>query len=98
MGTPHSGSDIGKWSLLLRNFKLVLKDLNPDMIDVLKPESEVLARIQTDFHTMLRVWRNRENRELNITCFYEELGYRGSGPVSFRSWNSSCLKMGVNLY
>ena len=82
LGTPHLSANLAKWADLLNGFKVVLQDFNSNIVDVLGPESEVLARIQGDFHTMLRVWKDQNNRDLNITCFYEELGYRNIGPVS----------------
>ncbi|KAJ4245188.1 hypothetical protein NW757_010196 [Fusarium falciforme] len=81
LGTPHLGADLARWADLLKGFKVVLQDFNSNIVDVLRPESEVLARIQGDFHTMLRVWKDQNNRDLNITCFYEELGYRNIRPI-----------------
>ena len=51
------------------------------MINTLKPESEVLSRIAKGFQTMLRARTLRGEREIKITCFYEELGIRAIGPV-----------------
>lgn len=43
-------------------------------------ESEVLARIQADFHTMIR-GSAQTGTTMAITCFYEELPVLGIGMV-----------------
>lgn len=59
----------------------VFKTTNTSLLEVLKPESEVLARIQTEFHTMLRARHDDGKRSLLITCFFEELPVKGLGQV-----------------
>lgn len=60
----------------------VLKQTNTDILRVLRSDSEVLARIQDSFHTMIQS-RIRENQQaMEITCFYEELALPGVGLVS----------------
>jgi protein SERAC1 len=60
----------------------LIKQTNPDILQVLKSNSEVLARIQDSFHTMVRA-RNQDGvRPIEITCFFEELPLPGIGPVS----------------
>lgn len=52
-----------------------IKQTNPDILKVFKRGSEVLDRIQMEFHTMVQA-RNVDSNGLqpiNITCFYEEL-------------------------
>lgn len=43
------------------------------------PNSETLARIQEEFHTLLRERRD----DLAVTCFYEELPLTVGGMVSY---------------
>jgi hypothetical protein len=60
----------------------LVKTTNTSLLNVLRPDSEVLARIQGDFHTMLRTDKPEGMAELKITCFFEELPVRGVGEVS----------------
>jgi hypothetical protein len=63
----------------------VLKEANPEIVQVLMQDSEVLARIQDGFHTMVRA-RNMDGLQpINITCFFEELPLLGIGLVSWGS-------------
>jgi protein SERAC1 len=67
----------------LARFIGVLKQTNPQILAVLEAESEVLARVQNSFHTMIKS-RSQENLPpIEITCFYEELPLRGVGVVSY---------------
>jgi hypothetical protein len=50
----------------------IIKQTNTEIVAVLKRNSEVLARIQDSFHTMVMA-RSREGQPIEITCFYEEL-------------------------
>jgi hypothetical protein len=60
----------------------MIKEANPEIVQVLKRDSEVLARIQDGFHTMIRA-RNMDGLQpINITCFFEELPLLGVGFVS----------------
>jgi hypothetical protein len=49
---------------------------NPDIVSLLKRDSEVLARIQSAFQPLARL------RNMKITCFFEELVTPGVGMVS----------------
>jgi hypothetical protein len=42
LGTPHHGAGLA-----------ILKQTNPKVVEVLRRDSEVLARIQDSFHTMV---------------------------------------------
>lgn len=81
LGTPHSGSAFATWAKLLAKSIGLIKETNTEILDVLKTESEVLARIQTDFHTMLRAHVNGVDEPIAIICFYEELPLPGIGEV-----------------
>lgn len=59
-----------------------IKQTNSQIVEVLKSDSEVLARIQTEFHTMLRARAKNGDQPIEITCFYEELPLPGIGIVS----------------
>jgi protein SERAC1 len=60
----------------------LLKQTNPQIVAALETDSEVLARIQDEFHTMVRS-RNQEGLQpIEITCFFEELPLPGVDVVS----------------
>ena len=54
LGTPHHGAGLAKWAEMLAMSVGLVKQTNPDILTVLKRDSEVLARIQDSFHTMIR--------------------------------------------
>lgn len=59
----------------------IIKQTNTEIVAVLKRDSEVLARIQDGFHTMLLA-RSQEGQPMKISCFFEELPLPGIGLVS----------------
>lgn len=82
LGTPHHGAGLAKWAEMLAMSVGLVKQTNPDILTVLKRDSEVLARIQDSFHTMIRARNQGGLPPIEITCFYEELPLRGFGVVS----------------
>ena len=60
----------------------ILKQTNAEILAVLKSDSEVLERIQGNFHTMIRTRTKSGLTPIEITCFYEELPLPGVGTVS----------------
>lgn len=60
----------------------MVKQTNRNIVDVLKRDSEVLARIQDSFHTIVRAQTKDGLQQMEITCFYEELPVLGVGLVS----------------
>ena len=60
----------------------MLKQTNAEILAVLKSDSEVLERIQGNFHTMIRARNQNGLAPIEITCFYEELPLPGVGTVS----------------
>ncbi|KAK5162808.1 uncharacterized protein LTR77_011180 [Saxophila tyrrhenica] len=81
MGTPHCGSQIADWAKVCTSVVKLVKRLNESLITVLQPESEVLARVQQDFHTMLRARNDAGKHKIRITCFFEDLDTPGVGAV-----------------
>ncbi|KAF7510444.1 hypothetical protein GJ744_006723 [Endocarpon pusillum] len=81
LGTPHSGSGLAEWAEKLAKLIGLIKKTNPQILTVLETDSEVLARIQADFHTMIRARGNRCCQPIHITCFFEELPLPGIGEV-----------------
>jgi hypothetical protein len=51
----------------------VLKQTNAQIVAVLESDSEVLARVQGSFHTLIRSRSKDERQSIEITCFFEEL-------------------------
>ncbi|KAF0329485.1 hypothetical protein GQ607_003434 [Colletotrichum asianum] len=75
LGTPHHGSALAVWADRFSRSVGILKQTNPNIVDLLRPDSEVLAEIQDSFHTML------QQIDIEITCFFEELPLVGIGLV-----------------
>ncbi|SLM34065.1 P-loop containing nucleoside triphosphate hydrolase, partial [Lasallia pustulata] len=72
LGTPHHGADFAAWAKFGSTIAKTIKHVNSDIVSVLKPGSEMLARVQDGFHGLLRLRRNEES-EIAVTCFFEEL-------------------------
>ena len=81
LGTPHHGSGLAQWAERLAKTIGVLKQTNPHILEVLESDSEVLARVQDGFHTMVRSRNLERLQPIEITCFYEELPLVGIGIV-----------------
>ncbi|KXJ85308.1 hypothetical protein Micbo1qcDRAFT_223460 [Microdochium bolleyi] len=76
LGTPHIGSSLATVAdRCVRAAALVGARTNTKIVQVLRRDSEVLDRIQHEFHEMLRM------RPLSIICFYEELAMPGIGVI-----------------
>jgi protein SERAC1 len=82
LGTPHRGAGLARWAEMLAKSIGLVKQTNPNILAVLKRDSEVLARIQDSFHTMIRAQNMEGLQPIEITCFYEELPLIGVGVVS----------------
>jgi len=81
LGTPHAGSDLAKWGMILTGMVKLFRKANREIVRPLEPCSTELAYIQQEFHTMLDS-RRKNGQEMEIFCFYEEYGYTGIGHVS----------------
>lgn len=82
LGTPHFGADMAKWAAFGSQMTNTFKRSNSEIVDILKPGSEMLANIQGNFHSMLRI-RDRSDKRIHITCFYEELPLPYIGEVTW---------------
>ena len=80
LGVPHYGADLGAWESFGTHLANIVKRPNQDLLQVLKPGSEMLHLVENDFHKILRL-RKEEDTEISITCFYEELDVRPIGQV-----------------
>ncbi|KAF4465147.1 hypothetical protein FALBO_8007 [Fusarium albosuccineum] len=81
LGTPHHGTSLGKWGELLSRSVRVMRQSNTEIIQVLTRDSEVLARIQASFHSLVRSREKEETDVIEITCFYEELPMKKLGII-----------------
>ncbi|KAI3537134.1 hypothetical protein CABS03_08795 [Colletotrichum abscissum] len=81
LGTPHHGSALAVWAERLGKSVGVLKQTNTEILGVLRPESEVLAEIQDNFHNLTQSQTKAGVGTIQITCFYEELPLPGIGLV-----------------
>ncbi|KAA6412091.1 MAG: hypothetical protein FRX48_04241 [Lasallia pustulata] len=80
LGTPHHGADLAAWAKFVSTIAKTIKHVNSDIVSVLKPGSEMLARVQDGFHGLLRL-RTNEGSEIAVTCFFEELSLPLVGKV-----------------
>lgn len=60
----------------------MIKEANPEILQVLRQDSEVFGRIQDSFRTIITARNMGRLQPINITCFYEELPLLGVGLVS----------------
>ncbi|SPO01801.1 uncharacterized protein DNG_04474 [Cephalotrichum gorgonifer] len=81
LGTPHHGSGLARWAELMSKSIDLVKRTNSHILEVLKRDSEVLARIQNGFHTLVKARISEGLPPIEITCFYEELPLVGVGLV-----------------
>lgn len=72
VGTPHGGSWLANWARIPATILGVLKRSDVSLLSLLKPDSEVLGRIHSDFLAMLRR-RDADRKSISIACFYETL-------------------------
>lgn len=83
LGTPHRGCDVDPW---LEALAFSLQDhqtlnMNRDITEVLRPDSEVLFLIESDFASMIR-----GKQELRFCCFVAEKQHEQIGmPVPSHS-------------
>jgi hypothetical protein len=82
MGTPHCGSTLADWASVCVSVSKLAASPNSSLVTVLQPEPEVLARIQQEFHSMLRARNGARKKQMRIVCFYEDLSTPGIGSVS----------------
>ncbi len=82
LGTPHRGAGLAQYAGALAKSIGLLKQTNAQILATLEGDSEVLARIQDSFHTMIRSRSMDAFPSIEITCFFEELPLLGVGIVS----------------
>ena len=80
LGTPHYGTPFAEWAKFGTTITKIVKQAKPDIESVLQPGSEVLGRIQDNFHKLISR-RKGEGSEIALTYFYEELPLPVFGKV-----------------
>jgi protein SERAC1 len=85
LGTPHQGS-----STLARRLVPLLLSSSPSLrnkplVHVLHPNDSLLQALHTDFMNMLHACPANEGRELQVSCFFEELPMPILGKVVSQS-------------
>jgi hypothetical protein len=81
LGTPNFGSELAFWGGYGTKLLNIVKKTNKGIVQVLKPDSEMLATVQKRFHEILRS-RQAAKQPIAVTCFHEELPLQGLGVVS----------------
>ncbi|KAK4245726.1 hypothetical protein C7999DRAFT_42748 [Corynascus novoguineensis] len=82
LGTPHHGAGLARWAELLSRHIGIVKQTNTKIVSVLRQDSEVLARIQEGFHTMIGARSEEAQAQIHIACFFEELPLPGVGGAA----------------
>jgi protein SERAC1 len=83
LGTPHGGARaLAEWAGHLASFVGLVTRVNKQLLATLETDSQILARIQQGFHTMLRARQKDGHPIVQMTCFYEQIPLRGIGYVS----------------
>ncbi|KAK4985879.1 hypothetical protein LTR50_005668 [Elasticomyces elasticus] len=110
MGTPHTGSWMAKWAKMPATIFGVLKSANKSLLSVLQTDDQLLESIQIGFLSLVRDLRDNQNRRLEVTCFFEELGmptvgtvvskesatFAGYNPISIHANHSDMVKFAVD--
>ncbi|KAK1765234.1 hypothetical protein QBC33DRAFT_495970 [Phialemonium atrogriseum] len=73
LGTPHRGAGLARWAEMMSRTIGMMKQTNAEIVQILRRDSEVLARIQDSFHGMVMARNQYGLPPIEITCFYEEL-------------------------
>ncbi|PSN64914.1 hypothetical protein BS50DRAFT_677808 [Corynespora cassiicola Philippines] len=81
MGTPHLGSKKAEWGKQIARFASLFRRVNRKIVAVLEPDSEMLANLQQEFHTLLEDRRKNQWKEVNIYCFYESIDVATIGKI-----------------
>lgn len=81
LGTPHSGSGLASTVGRLVPIISPATRTNLQIVNILRRDSEVLARIRHEFHSLLRSRSTEGYQPIKITCFYEEVPLVGIGEV-----------------
>lgn len=79
LGVPHHGSNAAKYAEFLAGLTAAFRPTNENLLDVLKPDSEVLAAVTAGFHEMLKKRLRAGLFEIRLVSFFEELPMQKMG-------------------
>ncbi|KAK5626419.1 hypothetical protein RRF57_002134 [Xylaria bambusicola] len=78
LGTPHRGADMASFIKTISNIlKSAGKRTNPEILEVLQTNSQVLASVEDSFSN----WLRRTSGRFELSCFCETLELLGVGMV-----------------
>ncbi|KAL5884438.1 hypothetical protein ACKVWC_003410 [Pyricularia oryzae] len=80
MGTPHKGSWMADWAKMPASALGLIKSTNKSLLRILETDDQLLESIQARFLALVREQREA-GRQLEVTCFFEELPLPAVGKV-----------------
>ncbi|KAF4338214.1 hypothetical protein FBEOM_7899 [Fusarium beomiforme] len=80
LGTPHRGSWMADWARIPTSALGIVKSTNKSLLKILETDDKYLQSVQDRFWSMVRE-QQKAGRDLEVTCFYEELPLSGVGKV-----------------
>ncbi|KAF6513697.1 hypothetical protein HZS61_007022 [Fusarium oxysporum f. sp. conglutinans] len=80
LGTPHRGSWMADWARIPASALGVVKSTNKSLLNILETDNMYLQSIQDRFWSMVRE-QQKAGRDLEVTCFFEELPLSVVGRV-----------------
>ncbi|KAI8656304.1 NB-ARC domain-containing protein [Fusarium sp. Ph1] len=80
MGTPHKGSWMADWAKMPASALGLIKSTNKSLLRILETDDQLLESIQARFLALVREQREA-GRQLQVTCFFEELPLPVVGKV-----------------
>lgn len=81
LGTPHRGSNFANWGSLCTGFLSNVKEMNEAIINLLRPESEVLFQLRDSFIKLVIRRAEEKSNKLRVHCYFEEYGMTMVGKV-----------------
>ncbi|KAI8278876.1 hypothetical protein K4K60_005893 [Colletotrichum sp. SAR11_57] len=80
MGTPHRGSWMADWARMPASALGIVKSTSKSLLKILETDDKYLQSVQDRFWSMVRE-QQKAGRDLEVTCFFEELPLYGVGKV-----------------
>ncbi|KAG4256549.1 hypothetical protein FPRO03_14013 [Fusarium proliferatum] len=80
LGTPHRGSWMADWARIPASALGIVKSTNKSLLKILETDDKYLQSVQDRFWSMVRE-QQKAGRDLEVTCFFEELPLSGIGKV-----------------
>ncbi|KAH7176287.1 Alpha/Beta hydrolase protein [Dactylonectria macrodidyma] len=80
LGTPHRGSWIADWARIPASALGIVKSINKSLLKILETDDKYLQSVQDRFWSMVRE-QQKAGRDLEVTCFFEELPLSRVGKV-----------------